>query len=392
MLVGVGCTSPGADPVDALTVDVPAPDIGADDAANNSNDAANNSDVPAVLDAGTDVGSVADAGQATDVQAPDVAAADTAEAPIELPSEKPAIDATFETFIGDWTMQPGDELTKCVLKRLSNVDPIFVTGIKTVMAGGSHHLIVYKSLATEEKLEPFKCAPFTEGLTGGAYPLIISQIAEEHLEFPNGVAIRLEAQQMIRMEAHYLNYFPNEITAHADVTFETIKEEEMVAEANMLFYGTPDVNLPANEEAQTDWFHLSQWEGAHVFALTGHTHQLGTNVEVYKTASGEDDGSEIYPLDEDFNWAEAPMIQYDPPLHFQKGEGFRYRCSWNNTTNKSVGFGEGGTDEMCFFWAYYYPSQGYRTCINAGQYGEAMGIDQICCPGSPLCALVSEWF
>ena len=86
------------------------------------------------------------------------------------------------------------------------------------------------------------------------------------------------------------------------------------------------------------------------------------------------------------------MIQYDPPLHFQKGEGFRDRCSWNNTTNKSVGFGEGGTDEMCFFWAYYYPSQGYRTCINAGQYGEAMGIDQICCPGSPLCALVSEWF
>ena len=310
---------------------------------------------------------------------------------IVLPSEKPPIAAEYETFIGDWTMSPGKETTKCTLKRLDNVDPIFVTGIKVKLAQGSHHLIVYKSEETEEKHEPFKCTPFTEGLIGGAFPLIISQKAEEHLEFPNGVAIKLEPNQMVRIEAHFLNYFPEDIIAHADVTFETIEEEDVVAEANMLFYGTPDFEVKANTVTQTPWNRLTQWSGTNVFALTGHTHKLGTNVEVYKTSGDEDDGDEIYPLDEQFDWAEAPVIQYDPPLSFSEGEGFRYRCSWDNPTDQTVGFGESSNQEMCFFWAYYYPSQGYRLCVNAGQYGADFGIDQICCPGSPLCGLVDQF-
>jgi len=333
--------------------------------------------------------------QAEDTQAEDTQAEDTTETDtstqIELPDEKPPIDKTYDMFIGDWLMPPGQEVTKCTLKRLGNVDPIFVTGIKSILAQGSHHLIIYKSNETEEQAEPFDCIPFTEGLTGGTFPLMISQKPEEHLEFPNGIAIQLEANQMIRIESHFLNYFPEEITAHADIVFETIKEEDVVSEANMLFYGSPDFTVKPNQETQTPWFHLSQWADTNVFALTGHTHQLGINVEVYKTSGPEDDGNEIYPLDQEFVWSESPVIQYDPPLNFGEGDGFRYRCTWNNPTNKSVGFGESANAEMCFFWAYYYPSQGYRMCINAGEYGANFGIDQICCPGSPLCGLVTDF-
>jgi hypothetical protein len=136
---------------------------------------------------------------------------------------------------------------------------------------------------------------------------------------------------------------------------------------------------------------LDQWAGTNVFALTGHTHQLGTNVEIYKTSGTDDDGTEIYPMGEEFVWSESPVIQYDPPMYFGEGDGFRYRCTWDNDTNKNVGFGESAADEMCFFWAYYYPSQGYRLCINAGSLGAGFGIDQVCCPGSPLCDLVDQW-
>ncbi len=320
----------------------------------------------------------------------DVQTEDT-QKPIVLPDEKPPIDKTFDMFIGDWTMSPGKEVTKCTLKRLDNVDPIFVTGLKTKLAKGSHHLIVYKSDETEEQAEPFDCIPFTEGLIGGTFPLIITQMTEEHLEFPNGIAMKLEPNQMIRIEAHFLNYFPEDIVAHADVSFETIKEADVVAEANMLFYGTPDFSVKANAVTQTPWNRLSQWENTNVFALTGHTHKLGTNVEVYKTSGEDDDGDEIYPLEETFNWAEAPVIQYDPPLSFKKGDGFRYRCTWDNPTNKNVTFGESANAEMCFFWAYYYPSQGYRLCVNAGQFGADFDIDQICCPGSPLCGLIDNF-
>ena len=42
---------------------------------------------------------------------------------------------------------------------------------------------------------------------------------------------------------------------------------------------------------------------------------------------------------------------------------------------------------MCFFWAYYYPSQGSKVCIHTQQAGGASGVD-VCCPGDSLCSLV----
>ena len=40
---------------------------------------------------------------------------------------------------------------------------------------------------------------------------------------------------------------------------------------------------------------------------------------------------------------------------------------------------------MCFFWAYYYPSNGSKVCIHTGKYGG--GVD-FCCPGSFECSLL----
>jgi hypothetical protein len=58
-----------------------------------------------------------------------------------------------------------------------------------------------------------------------------------------------------------------------------------------------------------------------------------------------------------------------------------------NTSEQSVGFGESANDEMCFFWAYYFPSQGARVCVHSDQVSG--GID-LCCPGSPLCSLIEN--
>ncbi|MEC8023470.1 MAG: hypothetical protein VX223_06010 [Myxococcota bacterium] len=306
-------------------------------------------------------------------------------------STRPPVAATYDTFIGDWDMQPGQEITKCVLKRLENENEVWVTGITTDLGQGSHHVIVYRSAETEEKTEPFDCFPFLETLGGNTIPLMITQIPQETLEFPDGVAFKFEPNQMVRIEAHYLNYYPEDITAHADVSFHTIDAADVEAEANMLFYGTPDFNIPAGETYDTGWFFLDVWKEAKVFAITGHTHQYGTNVEI-KHGLQNEDKIDIYPLDKPFYWDEAPLIQFDPPLSFENGEGFEYRCSWNNTGDKNVTFGESANQEMCFFWAYYYsaPSKGYRMCINPGDIYTQLG-DQVCCPDNFLCSLIEEY-
>ena len=54
----------------------------------------------------------------------------------------------------------------------------------------------------------------------------------------------------------------------------------------------------------------------------------------------------------------------DPPVSIGEGDGLAYQCAWNNTTDKAVGFGEGFNEEMCFLWAYYYPSKGFDICFD----------------------------
>lgn len=303
---------------------------------------------------------------------------------------RPPVVKQYKTAIGGWTMKPGGESTKCMLKRLDNPEEAWVTGIHNKLGPGSHHLVVYRSGQTEEKLEPFNCTPFVETLSGETIPLIITQKAEESLILPSGVAFKFEPNQMIRLEVHYLNYFSEDITTKADVTFDTIAAAHVEHEADMLFYGTPDFTIPAGKEHQTPWFFLDVWEGTKVFAMTGHTHGFGTNVEVnFATGKNDGAGDELYPLDEPFKWDEAPVTRYEPALEFGSGEGFRYRCTWNNTSDKSVGFGESASKEMCFFWAYYYPSKGYRMCVNPGSF---YPLDKACCPDlGPLCSQITDF-
>jgi hypothetical protein len=306
----------------------------------------------------------------------------------EQPTEYPPIQSNLETGISEWTMPPGDETTKCVVVKLDNPEAVWVTAIHTSLAAGSHHMIVYKTGDADEQPDPFGCTPFAETLTGQAFPLIITQIPDESLVMPPGVAVKFEPNQTIRIEAHFLNYYPDEITAQGQVTFDTIAEEDVWREANMLFYGDIDFQIPANSEYQTDWAFLPVGDGVEVFAVTGHTHQQGTNVEVYHATSVDDDSTPIYPMDTPFQWDESPVVQYDPPLGFDGENGFRFRCSWNNTTDKTLDFGESASKEMCFLWAYYYPSDGYQVCAKLGSLGSSFGLENICCPGSFICDLI----
>lgn len=385
----LGCTAaePAAKPGDATTGAQTVSDVAAADGS--GADAAQETASPADAQ-GQDAGGTDAAGTSDAVAAPgDAVAAEDA-----VPT--PVAKAMYGINLADWKLNPKQEDTRCVIKRLDNEMVIYVQAIHTKLNKGSHHLIVYKSNETKEKLDPFPCNPFTETLSGGNVPLMITQIVEEKLQLPPGVAFKLEPKQMIRLEAHYLNYFPTDITAHADIEFLTLQPKDLKHEADLLFYGTPDFWLPKGKTTSTPWLYLDVWPDTKIFALTGHTHKLGTNVQIALADDATKSAAPlIYPGDKTYDWQEPPVTAFDPPLAFGKKQGLQYRCTWYNDTDKNVGFGESASKEMCFFWAYYYPSKGYRMCINPGpqakQEATKAGFDigdQICCPDSEMCGLI----
>jgi hypothetical protein len=276
----------------------------------------------------------------------------------------------------------GVEKTQCVTKRLGNMGTIHVNQIHNQLIGVSHHMIVYKVADTVEQTTPYDCKPFTATAdpTKGA-PLMITQKHDETLTLPAGVAFTLDPNQMIRLEMHYINPTQQAASIEGRATFVPMADADFKDEAGFLFSGSPDINLAPNATATLDQFMKipADLVGKSFFGFTGHEHQYGTGVTVSVATGKTDPGTPAY-APTNFSWSEPPTEYHDPPIVIPEGSGFHFVCNWNNTGTSTVKFGESANDEMCFFWAYYYPSVGARVCVHTDQIP---GGYDTCCPGGP---------
>ena len=297
---------------------------------------------------------------------------------------------------GPVNLGPGSENTQCIQARLKNTDILRVHQMHNLLSQGSHHLIVYRTTETEEKLTPYDCEPFVDTLdpTKGA-PLMVTQKHEETLTLPEGVAFTLEPNQMIRLEVHYFNASDKPIDMTATATFIPIAESDFKYEADFLFLGNPDIDIAPQSTTKLgpSFIPLGKLipgiaDDAKFFALTGHTHQYGTNVSVNVAANKDDPGTPVYQVN-DWSWAEPETVKHDPGFTIPADGGFKFTCEWNNTSSQQVGFGESANSEMCFFWAYYYPSKGAYVCAHTDQYPQVL--TDLCCPGSPFCDYLKDF-
>jgi len=290
---------------------------------------------------------------------------------------------------GPVTVEPLQEDTLCVVKRVGNDQPIKVGKFINQLGPVSHHLIVYRVADTTERPDPFPCDPFQDVLdpSKGA-PLAITQRAEETIALPPGVAYSMAADQMIRIEMHFINTGEESVEASASTTFVEIPEADFQYEADFLFVGNLDVDVPPKQDWTLGPRYLPlppELAGINIFALTGHEHHWGTGVEVAMGA-GEGAPKETVYAPHPFLWNEPETVYHDPPLAMPQQGGFTFSCSYYNNTTDNVGLGESANDEMCFFWAYYYPSVGAKVCAHTDQYGG----QNLCCPGSALCAYLDD--
>jgi hypothetical protein len=292
----------------------------------------------------------------------------------------------------DITIAPGAEDTQCVVMRLGNQAPLHVGSVHNVLGDSSHHLIVYAVNDTVEKLTPFPCQPFTDTLdpSKGA-PLMVTQKHDDLLTLPNGVAYTVVANQMIRLEMHYINPTGAPKKVSATTTMMPISDDDFRDEAGFLFIGNPDIKLAPKSVTKLgpSFFQVPhELKGVQFFAMTGHEHQLGTNVQVALSANDADPGKMIYDVP-NWSWSEPKTEFFDTPFTVPEDGGFNFTCSWNNTTDKQVTFGESANNEMCFFWAYYYPSKGALVCFHTTRIGGVGGRD-LCCPGDALCGFANQ--
>jgi hypothetical protein len=297
---------------------------------------------------------------------------------------------------GPVTVPASRESTQCVWLRLGNDTEIKVHQLHNALGPGSHHLIVYKDdMDTTEQTAPVPCQPFTGALnpTGRIFPIMITQKSDDTLRLPTHVAYTLAPHQMIKIEMHYLNATDAAIQATAKVTVSAADPAAIRDEANILFIGSPDIDLPINMKTELHQFFdptRAQLDltGAKFFAITGHTHALGLDVQVGIASAPTAPVTSVY-APAPFVWSEPETATHEPEFTLPDGGGFDFKCSYFNSTGLPVEFGESASDEMCFFWAYYYPSKGSHVCAHSNQLGFDL---DLCCPeaGAALCNLLNK--
>jgi len=191
----------------------------------------------------------------------------------------------------------------------------------------------------------------------GEVPIMIVQIDNDDLFFPQNVGLQFEAGQMIKLEVHYINTTVDPIDVSGTMHFDTVPltTPNFVA-SDLAFWGPVTLVIPPGV-AQTPVLFQQGKPNTFGFAATTHQHRFGTRFRIWHSQSQSDPNPAL--LIDNTNWDEPPLYPLNPILEFNGTNGLSFQCDWNNTSTQLVTFGESALQEMCFLWMYYYPADGF---------------------------------
>jgi hypothetical protein len=67
-------------------------------------------------------------------------------------------------------------------------------------------------------------------------------------------------------------------------------------------------------------------------------------------AGGATDGEQVFTKTD---WEHDITYTPETPFVIREGEGLRFDCAFENTTDRPLAFGELATDEMCILYGYF---------------------------------------
>ncbi|MDP6933064.1 MAG: hypothetical protein QGG40_09115 [Myxococcota bacterium] len=268
----------------------------------------------------------------------------------------PAPENGVQIAIGDISLDGYSETEMCRYIKTDNLAEGRITSMELVATEGLHHALVMKSSADLDDGE-VACFGIPEELMSGLSipePLLVTstQVNEESLSFPEGVAVPIDASQQLVFNYHYLNVNEEPLDAEIYLNLTFAEEDEETEDAGVYIMGNiSGVDIPAGT-TQTLSTTCSFDEDVSMFSITPHMHQYGTAFSMFLTESGE-------VLHQDDDWYDPATTYMDPPQEISADEDITFTCSWENSTDQDVTFGETTEDEMCFVFGFHWPASGF---------------------------------
>jgi hypothetical protein len=261
------------------------------------------------------------------------------------PEEPPPVE--WETLLsGEWTMPAGTEDYVCI--RHTITEDIYVRAFEAINPLGTHHTFLTIGPAS---------AP--DGVTGcgvadnHGQSLFGSGVGTNPIEFPEGVAMKLTGGSQILLNLHLFNSGTDALLGTSGTRMVRVEESDVAYIGGNRPALALDLNLPPHQESSKVGT-VTMSADTTIFAVLPHMHQLGIHMKV--VAESSVDGERVlHDAPYDF---EAQLYYAVDPIRMAKGDRVRFECTWQNTTDRTVVFGDSSLDEMCAVGLYQYPAAG----------------------------------
>ena len=248
-----------------------------------------------------------------------------------------------------------------IYEPLENEEPLYISSYEIAMKSGSHHFILYSFPESLNINKPASGAIRDVYTSSGEYNfgtlffmqyhefIAGTQVPTLRYNYPKGVALKVPANAGFDLNSHYANRKNETITGEVYANIHTIPEDEVEHLAQILNLSNDDFSLPANQVTTLEKTYTFSDE-RHIFQLWSHAHEHNTEFKVF-VVGGERNEELIYYSND---WEHPPILQLDPPLHLQAGEGLRLEATYDNWESRTLTFGLRSTDEMMILFGAYY--------------------------------------
>ncbi|MGB0838851.1 MAG: T9SS type A sorting domain-containing protein [Chitinophagales bacterium] len=269
--------------------------------------------------------------------------------------DAPAEGQGFQIHLGPLFIPSGEK--EYLLKMpLYNADPMEVKRLDVTMNEFSHHFILYKFET------PANANSTSDGLRdvnfGNAFAnqLVSVWQFDEDFRLPGGTAYMWEENTVLELNYHIPNYsglgvlqsevYINVYTQPAGTAIREMKSNLLV---------NPSIDLPANETTTltSGWTNFDNWN---IWMMTSHTHQYGSDFDVYLRNPDGTKGEQIYEGFFDYegcqcdigyyDWEHQPVRYFEPYFELPPLNGIIQEAEYVNTSNNDVFLGLTSLDEM----------------------------------------------
>ncbi len=286
------------------------------------------------------------------------------EPPAFAPLPPPAHGIQFH--LGPFDVQPRTERELFSYTPLGHGQDLLVERVEMTMRPGSHHFILYvfrtgtpvgfipaantirdlRDANGNYNIRNLQTMQFHDFFSGTQWPLM-------NYSFPRGVALRLPPMRGLDMNVHYANRGTEATVGEVYANLHLAEPSEVEHVADILYLSNTNFALPPHQVTTLRSAFVFA-ERTHIFQLFSHAHEHMREFRV-TAVGGARDGELVYIARD---WAHPPILQLDPPLVIEAGDGLRLDVTYDNWTDRTLGFGLLSTDEMMILFGYSYTDSG----------------------------------